>query len=249
MTPGDPSLPGDPTTDGSRTSVGWTPQEREVIFRSLAAQPPPADAPDVASVPAPVPVRRGPRSIRLSPRRRRLDPWQVAALAVFGFALLAILVGALASTDRSGTSTPQIATKSSAEAGRASAAPSASGAAPTTSERRETPPALAASGAGEAVVRAFYDALGRGDGETASGLVVAEKRTTDAFSSRAISRFYGGLPEPLRLTALTPLDDGAFFVEYGYSAGWTRCEGGAVVALSSRDGRDLIHSINALNGC
>lgn len=245
MTLGDPPLPGDPTTDGSRTSAGWTPREREIIFRNPAAQPPPADASDVA----PVPVRRGARSIRLSPERRRLDRWQVAALAVFGFALLAILVGALASIDRSGSPTPQVATRSPVDAGRTRAASSGLSAAPTSPERRELSPDPISSPAGEAVVRAFYDALGRGDGEAASVLVVAEKRTTEAFSARAISRFYGGLREPLRPTAITPLDDGAFFVGYRYSAGRTRCEGGAVVTLSSRDGRDLIRSIRTLNGC
>lgn len=99
------------------------------------------------------------------------------------------------------------------------------------------------------MVRALYGALGRGDGEEASALVVAEKRGSRAFSPQAISRFYGRLPEPLRLTALTPLGRGAYCVGYRYSAGQSRCDGEAVVSLTSRDGRDLIRSIRALNGC
>lgn len=99
------------------------------------------------------------------------------------------------------------------------------------------------------MVRAFYDALGRGNGETASALVVAEKWSAQAFPPRAISRFYGGLREPLRLTAITPLNGDAFRVSYRYSAGRSRCDGAAVVRLTSRDGRDLIRSIRALSGC
>ena len=99
------------------------------------------------------------------------------------------------------------------------------------------------------MVRAFYGALGRGDGEAASALVVAEKRSSRAYSPRAIQRFYGGLREPLRLTAVAPLGDRAFRVAYRYSAGRSRCDGAAVVRLASRDGRDLVRSIRALDGC
>lgn len=99
------------------------------------------------------------------------------------------------------------------------------------------------------MVRAFYGALGRGDGEAASALVVAEKRSSRAFSPQAISRFYGGLPEPLRLTAVAPLEGGSYRVGYRYSAGRSRCDGAAVVSLASRGGRGLIRSIRALNGC
>ena len=122
-------------------------------------------------------------------------------------------------------------------------------AASTGSARREPSPARSAGHAGEAVVRAFYGALGRGDGEEASAQVVAEKRSSEVFSPQAISRFYGGLRKPLRLTAITPLANGAYRVRYRYSAGRRPCNGGAVVSLTSRDGHDLIRSIRTLNGC
>lgn len=122
--------------------------------------------------------------------------------------------------------------------------------APTRSEPRDPPPVSSAgSDAGEAVLRAFYRALGRGDGEEASAHVVAEKRSSQAFSPQAISRFYGELREPLRLTAIVPLERGRYRVNYQYSAGQLPCDGVAVVSLTSRNGRDLIRSIQALNGC
>lgn len=122
-------------------------------------------------------------------------------------------------------------------------------AARTRSDPRGPSPVPSAGDAGEAVVRAFYGALGRGDGEKASALVVAEKRSSRAFSPGAISRFYGGLREPLRLTEITPLARGAYRVRYRYSAGERQCEGQAVVSLTSRDGHQLIRSIRTLSGC
>lgn len=57
---------------------------------------------------------------------------------------------------------------------------------------------------GEATVRAFYGALGTGNGVAASSQVIPEKRSSGAFSPEAISRFYGNLSDPLRLTSITP---------------------------------------------
>lgn len=104
-------------------------------------------------------------------------------------------------------------------------------------------------GTGEAAVRAFYDALGADNGAAASARVVPEKRASAAFSPAAISRFYGRLPEPIRLTQIEALSGGAYRVRYHYSAGRSRCNGGAIVTLTRRDGRDLIRSIRPLSGC
>lgn len=105
------------------------------------------------------------------------------------------------------------------------------------------------AGDGEAVVRSFYAALGKGDGAEASALVIPEKRSSRAFAAQPISRFYGGLREPLRLTAIRSVGRDKYRVAYRYSAGSSRCDGEAVVRLTSRDGRELIRSIQALNGC
>jgi hypothetical protein len=102
---------------------------------------------------------------------------------------------------------------------------------------------------GEATVRAFYAALGRGNGPTASAQVIPEKRSSGAFSPEAISRFYGRLPEPLQLTAIIPLSDDAYRVAYRYSAGRSSCHGSAIVTLVNRDGQDFIRAIHSLSGC
>jgi hypothetical protein len=194
-------------------------------------------------------ARSSARSIRLSPPRRKLDRGQIAVLAVFVLALLAFLLGSLTYTEPSTTSAPQIAARPPVAQIPAATAASLPSITQTRAELETPPTVTSAYSGGEAVVRAFYDALGNGDGEVASALVIAEKRSSEAFSPRAITRFYGGLREPLRLTEVTPLDDRAFRVSYRYSAGRSRCDGEAVVSLASRNGRDLIRSIEALNGC
>jgi hypothetical protein len=102
---------------------------------------------------------------------------------------------------------------------------------------------------GEATVRRFYGALGAGDGGAASAQIIPEKRGGGAFAPDALSRFYGRLAEPIRLTRIVPLPGGAYRVSYRYSAGRSSCQGIAVVRVTNRDGRDLIRSIDALNGC
>jgi hypothetical protein len=119
----------------------------------------------------------------------------------------------------------------------------------TSSEPRQPPPTAARSGNSEATVRAFYGALGAGNGAAASSQVIPEKRSSGAFSAGAMSRFYGRLPERLKLIGIVPLADGAYRVTYHYSAGRSRCNGTAVVMLTNRGGRDLIRSIRSLSGC
>ena len=113
-----------------------------------------------------------------------------------------------------------------------------------------TPPsAPAADEGGEATVRAFYGALGAGNGAAAAARIVPEKRASRAFSPGAMNRFYGGLAEPIRLTGATPVAGGAYRVSYRYSTGRAHCNGSAVVMLTRRGGRTLIRSIRALSGC
>lgn len=118
--------------------------------------------------------------------------------------------------------------------------------APPAPTLRPGPPQAAASG--EQVVRAFYAAVGAGNGAAASSHVIPEKRSRGPFSAGAISRFYGRLPEPLRLTSVTP-EGSAYRVTYRYSAGRSHCSGVAVVRVTNRGGRDLISSIRSLSGC
>lgn len=243
MTPKKLSPAGDRSIEGLEAGGGWTRRDLGIISRRLAGGPPrgggghAAPASPQASATAPAPGRR-----------TRLTA-QFAALAILACTLLAYLAAALASNGRSERSAPP----SPAGAGEAATVPPASGASSdltsAPSEPKGPSSASSALGTGEAVVRAFYGALGRADGARASALVIAEKRESRAFSPQAISRFYGELARPLRLLAVKPLARDEYRVRYTYSAGERRCDGEAVVSLTSRDGRDLIRSIHALNGC
>jgi hypothetical protein len=102
---------------------------------------------------------------------------------------------------------------------------------------------------GEATVRTFYNALGTGSGDVASAQVIPQKRSSRAYSADAISRFYGRLPEPLRLTSVSLLQGGAYRVTYHYAAPGVRCNGSAIVRLTPGGSRPLIRSIKAANGC
>jgi hypothetical protein len=134
-------------------------------------------------------------------------------------------------------------------------APTGSSARPAAASRlRETEQASAkstpspAAPRGASAVRAFYAAVGAGNGTAAASHVVPEKRSSGPFSAGAISRFYGRLPQPLRLTSVTP-SGGAYRVTYRYSAGRSHCNGVALVRVTQRGGRDLISSIRSLSGC
>jgi hypothetical protein len=127
---------------------------------------------------------------------------------------------------------------------------------PAPTMKREVPPAPSNSRrdddigtAAEETVRSFYNALGTGSGEVASAQVIPAKRTSRAYSADAISRFYGRLSDPLRLTSIRPLPDGSYRVTYRYAGAGIRCNGSATVRLTSGDSRPLIRSIAAGNGC
>lgn len=115
--------------------------------------------------------------------------------------------------------------------------------------RRSAVPIPTRAKSGEVTVRAFYGALGAGNGTAASLQVIPEKRSGGAFSPKAMSRFYGRLPEPIRLTGVVPLAVDIYHVKYRYSAGRSRCKGSAIVKLTVEGGRSLIRSINSLSGC
>jgi hypothetical protein len=102
---------------------------------------------------------------------------------------------------------------------------------------------------GEASIRAFYRSLEAGNGTAASAYIVPEKRSSRAFAPEAMTRFYGQLREPIRLTSVAPLAGGSYRVTYRYSAGRTRCSGSAIVSVVHGQQGDLIRSIRALNGC
>lgn len=122
-------------------------------------------------------------------------------------------------------------------------------AAPAPMPTLPTLPAASVRDAGEASVRAFYAALGDGDGEAASARIIPEKRRSRAFSPDAITRFYGRLAEPLRLTDIEPVAPNVYRVTYRYAAGRSKCDGTAIVRTVDRDRQTLIRTIDAGNGC
>ncbi|WP_027170557.1 hypothetical protein [Mesorhizobium sp. WSM3224] len=98
-------------------------------------------------------------------------------------------------------------------------------------------------------IRAFYYALGQGSGDEASKYVVPEKRRSGPLSASATTAFYGSLDEPLRLLGIEPRGESSFVAHYTFKRGARSCDGRSVVQTVKRDGRNLISSIRALDGC
>jgi hypothetical protein len=100
------------------------------------------------------------------------------------------------------------------------------------------------------VVTRFYKALEHGDGQTASSLVIPEKRTVGPLSAGDLTHFYSGLAEPLHLENVTPVLPGTVVAHYTYTprAG-ARCSGAATVLVTTRSGEPLIERIKANSGC
>jgi hypothetical protein len=96
------------------------------------------------------------------------------------------------------------------------------------------------------VVRAFYAALSRADGATASNFVVPEKRGYGGpLSAGAISGFYSQLPRPLSLIEVRGYGD-VVQVRYQLTRpNGTLCNGKATVNTVSWSGQTLISSIDA----
>ena len=97
------------------------------------------------------------------------------------------------------------------------------------------------------VVTAFYEALGRGDGVSASELVIPEKRNFGPLSASAMTQFYSRLSEPLRLIAVSQRDDGSIIARYTYREAMKkkRCDEQALLTLQERGSELLIEQIKA----
>lgn len=104
-------------------------------------------------------------------------------------------------------------------------------------------------GTAATTVRAFYYALGGGNGDIASSFVIPEKTRKGPFSPEKLSQFYGALLEPLSLVSLRPLADDLFEVQYQFRSASGFCNGKALVRTEQRGGRSYIASIKAMDGC
>jgi len=99
------------------------------------------------------------------------------------------------------------------------------------------------------VARAFYTALGRGDGVTAATLVEPQKRGGN-YAPAALSRYYGGMSQALQLLAAQQTGPSTVFVRYSFVApGGRACNGAANVRTVEIGGQYFISGIQALNGC
>jgi hypothetical protein len=111
-------------------------------------------------------------------------------------------------------------------------------------------PSVSSAARSMAVARAFYGALGGGDGYRAAAMIEPEKRGYGPLSGARMSRFYRSLAEPLRLTSLYALSPDTAFVRYRFATrGGGVCQGAANVITSRRGGQTFIRAIHAYNGC
>ncbi|MCA1443247.1 hypothetical protein I6F07_24095 [Ensifer sp. IC4062] len=101
-----------------------------------------------------------------------------------------------------------------------------------------------------ATVTAFYSALSAADGETASAMVVPDKRGKGPFNEASIHAFFGAMSEPLKLTGTKLRGDDGVRVSYQYTTdAGRRCQGRADVQTVYVFGKTLISRIKALDGC
>jgi hypothetical protein len=104
--------------------------------------------------------------------------------------------------------------------------------------------------AGQQIVRAFYAALERGNGEAASLLVIPEKREAGPFSASELSNFYGRLELPLRLIRVDRAEENLYSVVYSYKVRNGRfCNGRSLVKTISLQNQVLIAKIRSPSRC
>jgi hypothetical protein len=112
------------------------------------------------------------------------------------------------------------------------------------------PPAPAQEASALTTVRAFYTALGAGDGATAAQSVVPSKRRSGPLSAGELTQYYSSFRRPLRLLRATAVDADTVRVAYDYLLSDGRlCEGEAVVDVVQGSGRGLISRIRTQGPC
>lgn len=100
------------------------------------------------------------------------------------------------------------------------------------------------------IVKRFYAALGRADGDTAFRLVVPERRGNGPYAPEAITRFYAGLPERLTLISAQMSNADVVHVRYRYrKPAGALCEGAAAVSTRPTLQGPRIARIKPFNGC
>lgn len=97
----------------------------------------------------------------------------------------------------------------------------------------------------------FYTALGEGDGATAAGFVVPEKRRAGPLSAAALTRFYNSLEGRLEILDVTVLPDRRVRTRYFFRlSGGRTCNGVSFARITvSEQGIPLIAGLEAPGGC
>ena len=97
-----------------------------------------------------------------------------------------------------------------------------------------------------ATAKSFYYALGAGDGEMASALILPEKRGIGAFNESNMTNYFGSMRRPLRVLSTKQVADDVVTVEYNYVYKTGReCTATAIVTTTLEQGKTLIKSIKA----
>jgi hypothetical protein len=104
-------------------------------------------------------------------------------------------------------------------------------------------------GTAATVVRAFYQALGAGNGVEAARFIVPEKAAKGPLSAASLSSYYGNMDERLELLSLRKKSDNTFLVSYAFRKSAKACSGRAEVRTENRGGKEYIQRIKALDGC
>ncbi|MET3473072.1 hypothetical protein ABIC78_003621 [Novosphingobium sp. 1529] len=110
-------------------------------------------------------------------------------------------------------------------------------------------PPLEGAATALAAVQGFYGYLHDGRGQEAALLVVPEKRLSGPFAPFQLSNFYGNLRHPIELLNVTPIGESSYQVHYRYTATKSACDGRALIATSSTQGRYFVSGIRAIDGC
>ena len=95
------------------------------------------------------------------------------------------------------------------------------------------------------IVKKFYFALSKSDGDTASSLVTPTKRGIGPFNEKNIASFYGTMKVPLVVSEVKKISDNLFQVKYSYTYTKTQCNGTASVETENFLGNILIKKIRA----
>ena len=190
-------------------------------------------------------------------KRLRSQSWR-SLVAIAGACLITVGAAFWIFTPRSRTETaasptPQVTQETSGAVRTVSAPPAgvtASQPPPSATAAPDKMVDKASPDPGADVVRAFYAALGRGDGAMAATLVVPE-RQKGGLGAQAMTDFFSRNFQPLKLISVAPYGENAYQATYTFqrTAKSVVCANSVIVSVTQRSGQYLIQNIDARGGC